>query len=194
MSTTSTSDELRQKHRQQRAKLPADTQVEHAAALGTRLLSLPKVQQANHIAAYIAIRGEISLASAMTQLSELGKHVYLPVLRGQAMHFSPWKPCQPLLKKGFGLLEPDAPESEWIPAEKLDLVLAPLVVFDKECNRIGQGGGFYDRTFAFRQGTKSTPFLLGVAHEEQHEEQLPVEHWDVPLDMIATNQALYTRE
>lgn len=193
MTTTSTSDELRQKHRQRRAILPAETQTENAAALSTRLLSLPSVQQANHIAAYIAIRGEISLTHVMAQLSESGKRIYLPVLRGQAMHFSPWKPAQPLLKKGFGLLEPDAPESEWIPAEKLDLVLAPLVVFDKDCNRIGQGGGFYDRTFAFRQGTRATPFLLGVAHEDQREPQLPIEHWDVPLDMIATNQTLYTR-
>lgn len=193
MTTTSTSDELRQKHRQQRAKLPTDTQTEHATALSTRLLSLPSVQQANHIAAYIAIRGEISLTNVMAQLSETGKRIYLPVLRGQTMHFSPWKPSQPLLKKGFGLLEPDAPESEWIPAEKLDLVLAPLVVFDKECNRIGQGGGYYDRTFAFRQDTSTTPYLLGVAHEDQHEPQLPTEHWDVPLDMIATNQTLYTR-
>lgn len=188
-----TSDELRQKHRQQRAHLPTDTQAERAEALCERLLSLPIVQQANHIAAYIAIRGEISLATVMAQLSETGKHVYLPVLRGQAMHFSPWIPTQPLLKKGFGLFEPDAPESEWIPAEKLDLVLAPLVVFDKECNRIGQGGGFYDRTFAFRQDTSCSPFLLGVAHDDQREPQLPVERWDVPLDMIATQQALYTR-
>lgn len=193
MTTTSTSDELRQKHRQQRAKLPTDTQAEHAAALSTRLLSLPSVQQANHVAAYIAIRGEISLTSVMAQLSESGKQIYLPVLRGQAMHFSPWKPSQPLLKKGFGLLEPDTPQSEWIPPKELDLVLAPLVVFDKECNRIGQGGGFYDRTFAFRHGTSATPSLLGVAHEDQREPQLPVEHWDVPLDMIATNQTLYTR-
>ena len=193
MTTASTSDELRQKHRQQRAALTADIQAKHADALCQRLLSLPAVQHSDHIAAYIAIRGEISLATVITQLSGAGKHIYLPVLRGQAMHFSPWKPTQPLLKKGFGLLEPDAPESEWIPAKKLHLVLAPLVVFDKECNRIGQGGGFYDRTFAFRHGTNTSPILLGVAHEDQYEAQLPIEDWDVPLDMIATNKSLYTR-
>jgi len=194
MPTGPTAEYLRDLHRQKRAVINAKCQHAHAEALCERLLALSCVRAAQHITAYIAIRGEISLTPTMQKLSAMGKQLYLPILRDDSMHFAPWTPGQALLKKGFGLLEPDAPESSWLPATQLDLVLAPLVVFDKQCNRIGQGGGYYDRTFAFRQSSESnSPTLLGVAHESQHEAKLPVQHWDVPLDMIATNKALHTR-
>lgn len=196
MSIVSTQEQWREKHRQQRAAIDAKTQQAHADSLLDRLMALPCVQSAQHIAAYIAIRGEISLTPAMQQLSDAGKQFYLPVLReNSSMHFAPWAPGEPLLKKGFGLLEPDVPESSWRPAERLDLVLAPLVVFDSDCNRIGQGGGYYDRTFAFRKSHAiKAPVLLGVAHESQREAKLAVQPWDVPLDMIATDSTLYIRQ
>ena len=72
------------------------------------------------------------------------------------------------------------------------LVLAPLVVFDGNCNRIGMGGGFYDRSFAFRKNPAITrPRLIGVAHETQKVEHIVPEQWDVQLDMIVTEQMLY---
>ena len=73
-----------------------------------------------------------------------------------------------------------------------DLVLAPLVVFDADRNRIGMGGGFYDRSFAFRKNSGiETPLLIGVAHELQKVDRLIPEDWDVRLDMIVTDQATY---
>lgn len=192
---TETPEALRQAHRKRRAALPADTLEAHAQALAERLLALPAVRAAEHVAVYIAIRGEISLAPTIDALDRLGKTLYLPILRGEAMHFAPWLPTQPLEKRGFGLLEPDVDESQWRPPETLDLVLAPLVVFDSQCNRIGQGGGYYDRTFAFRAGAdECRPVLLGVAHEQQREAALPVQDWDIPLDAIATESALYARQ
>jgi len=76
--------------------------------------------------------------------------------------------------------------------QQLDLVLAPLVVFDENCNRIGMGGGFYDRSFAFRKDSQVTkPVLIGVAHDFQKVQQIVPEDWDVRLDMIVTNKAIY---
>ncbi|MGB0866544.1 MAG: 5-formyltetrahydrofolate cyclo-ligase [Granulosicoccaceae bacterium] len=194
MAEVKSPDELRQSHRRLRAALPQQTQQLHAEALCQRLLAISALQHANHIAVYIAIRGEISLEPTIKQLEHLGKVLYLPILRGEAMHFAPWQSDGKLQKKGFGLLEPDVCESQWKPAHELDLVLAPLVVFDSQCNRIGQGGGYYDRTFAFRANqSTANPVLIGVAHEQQREPQLPVESWDIPLDAIATNKALYQR-
>lgn len=187
-------DQLREQHRQARAALGDESQHRHAKALSERLLALPEVQHARHIAAYIAIRGEISLAPAIKLLELTGAQIYLPVLRGESMHFAPWHSAQKLLKKGFGLLEPDAAEKDWRRATELDLVLAPLVVFDEHCNRIGQGGGYYDRTFSFRHNApRRQPLLLGVAHHSQQAPALPVQAWDVPLDMIATNRSLHRR-
>ena len=76
--------------------------------------------------------------------------------------------------------------------EAIDLVLVPLVAFDPQRNRIGMGGGFYDRSFAFRKNPdQPRPVLIGVAHELQKVDLLEPEPWDVQLDMVVTDQAVY---
>ncbi len=194
MSSNALAELLRSNHRKKRMCIDANSLTQSSLRLCDHLKQIEQLQSAQHIAAYIAIRGEISLDPIMEYLADAAKHLYLPVLRGEAMHFAPWLPGQPLQKKGFGLLEPESAESHWRPAEQLDLVLAPLVVFDKHCNRIGQGGGFYDRAFAFKKNNPgASPFLLGVAHESQQESHLPVQAWDVPLDTIVTDRAVHQR-
>jgi 5-formyltetrahydrofolate cyclo-ligase len=75
----------------------------------------------------------------------------------------------------------------------LDLVFVPLVAFDKEGHRLGMGGGYYDRTFAFK--TKHShlkgPKLIGLAHDFQLQSQLPVMPWDIPLNAVITEAAIY---
>ena len=93
----------------------------------------------------------------------------------------------------FKLPEPDVSDDEMLQPRGLDLVLAPLVVFDADCNRIGMGGGFYDRSFAFRKRPdRHSPVLIGVAHEVQKVDRLVPQDWDVQLDKIVTDQAVYT--
>ena len=192
-------DLLRARHRKARAQLTAEVVSAGSRALGARIAAMQQFQDAEHIAGYIAIRGEIDLAP-LFEMALPGQRFYLPVLRGQQMHFAPWQLGDPLEKKGFGLLEPPVPETDWIDPAKLDLVLAPLVVFDADCNRIGQGGGFYDRTFEFvvaarvqadATGRIGKPLLMGVAHDSQREPQLQPQPWDVTLDLIVTDRAVY---
>jgi 5-formyltetrahydrofolate cyclo-ligase len=75
----------------------------------------------------------------------------------------------------------------------LDLVLAPLVAFDAHGNRLGMGGGFYDRSFAYllRHTRWLRPRLIGLAYDFQRQSRLPSQAWDVPLQAIATDQHLY---
>jgi 5-formyltetrahydrofolate cyclo-ligase len=71
----------------------------------------------------------------------------------------------------------------------LDLVLTPLVGFDHKGNRLGMGGGYYDRSFAFllrRQNWKK-PRLVGLAYDFQQLDKLPAKNWDVPLTAVATD-------
>ena len=70
----------------------------------------------------------------------------------------------------------------------LDLVLTPLLGFDEHANRLGMGGGYYDRTFAFRRYYQhwQRPFLLGIAFNEQQCELLEKNPWDVTLDAVVT--------
>jgi 5-formyltetrahydrofolate cyclo-ligase len=71
--------------------------------------------------------------------------------------------------------------------------MLPLVGFDASGNRMGMGGGYYDRTFSFKSLKKGLrgPTLIGLAHEIQRVEELPVESWDIPLTAIVTDQKSY---
>ena len=89
-----------------------------------------------------------------------------------------------------GILYKKAPRR---PPWALDLVLLPLVAFDANGNRMGMGGGYYDRTFSFKSRGQSIPGpkLIGLAHELQRVDRLPVENWDIPLAGIISDQASY---
>lgn len=184
-------EKLRSKHRKLRRDLNDNVLQAHATALEKRFTELPEYQSATHIAAYIAILGEIDVEPIIRTGSADGKVFYLPVLRDESMAFAPWQPDTPLLKKKFGLLEPDSNESDWIAPQQLDLVVSPLVVFDDKCNRIGQGGGYYDRTFEFTL-TTNKPLLIGVAHESQRETRLDPQPWDITLHKVLTERATYS--
>ena len=185
-------DELRQRNRKLRAALD-DKQLEQAAnALSKQIFALPEYRQAQRIAAYFAVNGEIGLNPLIDQALAAGKEIFLPNLDRQALRFSPYFHGQKMRINKFRLPEPDVDESEMLLPDQLDLVLAPLVVFDAERNRIGMGGGFYDRSFAFRKSPECVkPVLIGVAHELQRVNRIVPEAWDVRLDMIVTEQAVY---
>ncbi len=187
-------DELRQQKRKQRVGLEA-TQLDRAAReLAVSILALPEYRQAQKIAAYFAVSGEIGLKPVIDHALAEGKQVFLPNLDGNALRFSPYFHAQKMRINKFRLPEPDVSEHEMLLPQALDLVLAPLVVFDADRNRIGMGGGFYDRSFAFRKNPLQTkPVLIGVAHELQRVDRIIPEEWDVRLDMVVTDQAVYRR-
>jgi 5-formyltetrahydrofolate cyclo-ligase len=92
----------------------------------------------------------------------------------------------------YGILEPKLNCSQICPLPELDYVLMPLVAFDKFGNRLGMGGGFYDRTLArlYEQHWQQ-PQLIGLAHACQQVDELPIESWDVPLKTIITPDKTY---
>ena len=185
-------DELRQRNRRLRAALDDETLAVAAAALAARIVALPGFAAAKRVAAYAAINGEISLDPLIERALADGKSVYLPNLDRESLRFSPYFHGQKMRVNRFRLLEPDVGDDEMLSPADLDLVLAPLVVFDADRNRIGMGGGYYDRSFAFRKDPQTTtPLLIGVAHELQKVECIEPEPWDVRLDMIVTDAAIY---
>lgn len=185
-------NEFRQKNRKLRAAL-SDAELKLAAErLCERVCALDAFQQADKIAAYFAVNGEIGLTLVIDAALSAGKQVYLPNLDQKSLRFSPYFHHQKMRINKFKLPEPDVADAQMLAPEALDLVLAPLVVFDAERNRIGMGGGFYDRSFEFRKdAARQKPVLIGVAHEIQQVEQIIPESWDVRLDMIVTDAAIY---
>ena len=131
----------------------------------------------------------------MNFLRGQGRQVLLPALHGDTLWFLPCDRHTPLAPNRFGIPEPDvAPEARCRPRD-LDLVLMPLVAFDASGNRLGMGGGFYDRTFSYLRNRTfwKKPMLLGVAYEFQRLETIASHPWDIPLQGIATEKRLWIR-
>jgi 5-formyltetrahydrofolate cyclo-ligase len=178
---------LRQQFRTARQQLSLDTQYRHAMSLAKHFSNANLFRDAKSIAMYLANDGELSLSYLMERAFELGKRVYLPKIRDNSMSFHRHHQGASLEKNRYGINEPKI-ETERCEAMQLDLVLMPLVSFDSDGKRLGMGGGFYDRCFAFRQSRSGKPTLIGVAHEIQRHASLPSETWDLPLDGILTER------
>ena len=190
---------LRQQIRQQRRAL-SDVEREHASfLLCERIAASRSFQQSKHIAFYLTNDGEIDLTLLIKHAWQQKKKVYLPVLaepNTQRLWFIPYTPDTKLRNNRFGIPEPI--HSNKIRLRKtlsLDLILMPLVAFDPQGNRVGMGGGFYDRTLAFLRHRKywHKPNLMGVAYEFQKQKQLQTNPWDIPLQAIATETCLYPK-
>ena len=188
---------LRKQVRALRRAMPSAERQRAVRQLTSRVTSLKVFVNAQHIAGYLAFDGELDPALLLEHAFAMGKQVYLPVLTGKPpaqLLFAPYRPDTVLIPNRFGIPEPEVPHAQLWPPQRLDLVLIPLVAFDGSGTRMGMGGGFYDRTFAFRRNPVHLPKprLLGLAYELQKFPALLRESWDVPLDGIATEEALYT--
>ena len=186
---------LRKRLRRARNALSTEQQQDAAERLALNLLNLPDLNRARHIAVYLPNDGEIDPHPYMAAARRKGIRIYLPVLhpvhRGRLV-FSPWHEGIELVSNRFGIPEPPFHTGLRRPPWALDAVLFPLVGFDESGGRLGMGGGFYDRTFAFsRIRPRLAPKLIGLAHDFQKVEKLPIEPWDVPLHGVVTDEAWY---
>jgi 5-formyltetrahydrofolate cyclo-ligase len=187
---------LRPYLRSLRRALSAEERRLAALAVARRLTVWPAFADAPRIAGYWACDGELDPMPALEQVWAANRQVYLPVLaEGSLLYFAPYRPGAPLRRNRFKIPEPEVATTEWLRPSQLDLVLAPLVAFDSTGTRLGMGGGFYDRSFAFLREKKpdqyQRPCLLGLAYEFQKVATLVRQSWDIPLDAVMTEAALY---
>ncbi len=179
---------LRTTLRERRLALLPQARIAAAEALAARLRQLPELAGAGRVAGYWAVRGEMPLHALF---SPAPGFVYgLPCLApGKQLQFAPWRPGDPLVQNRYGIPEPDlAPEARWLPAD-LDIVLVPLLGFDRHGTRLGAGGGYYDRSFAFLRSVvrPARPLLIGVGYDFQEVDVLIPERWDVAMDLVVTD-------
>lgn len=181
--------QLRQLIRRRRRELSEDEQHWASIALVDRFREQPGLTRAETIALYLSIDGELESAPLIHWLWQRGKRVYIPVLhpfsRGQLLFLHYHANSQVVVNR-YGILEPRLDVREICPASELDLLCAPLVAFDSKGNRLGMGGGFYDRTLAMFPRLPNPPQILGIAHDCQQVERIPVEHWDQPMPQLLT--------
>ena len=206
MTTPETSPKtLRQQLRTRRKQLTPEQQTLHALQALTYLqdflenhsnqATLNSLSRPLNIALFLSQDGELKTQLAIEYLWYCSEHrVFLPVLETKPdlhMAFVEFQETTLMINNQFGIPEPQAPLDKHLTGQQMDIVLMPLVGFDLQGNRMGMGGGYYDRSFAFKllsQYSENSPLLIGWAHSCQQVSQLPNEPWDVPLDGIITEQ------
>ena len=172
-----------------RSMSPAERQIASFAVFD-RLMREPHLRRAARIAAYLPLPSEVGTWPFIERAQRMKKRIFVPTTKkNRTLSFREFDSTSNLIVNEFGIVEPDSGVS--IDARQLDIVLVPLVAFDDNANRIGMGGGFYDRSFSFLRNRRffRKPKLIGLAFDCQKVEQIPASPWDIQLFQIITESS-----
>ncbi|MBF0218499.1 MAG: 5-formyltetrahydrofolate cyclo-ligase [Gammaproteobacteria bacterium] len=186
---------IRKEIRVMRRNLDQRLHRQQSQAICRHLSKLPMLLKSQHIALYLSNDGEVNLYPLLTYLTDIGKNCYLPCLaphRQRRLWFAPYRPGDRLTPNRFAIPEPRVSVRAMRTAQRVDLILMPLVAFDQLGNRLGMGGGYYDRSLAFLQQRQHwrRPRLMGTAFELQRLPLLPVAKWDIPMHALCTERGV----
>lgn len=205
--TLPTRQQIRQQIRFARRQLTPFEQNQAAQNLVSQIVQLPHLAQAHKVALYLANDGELDTQALINWYWARGHQVYLPVLHpfcAGHLLFLRYQPHTLMWLNSLGIAEPKLDIRLLVPKDELDIIYTPLVAFDVQGNRLGMGGGFYDRTLSSLLNTESSselnstlhppstslsisqPRVVGLAHDCQQVAALPSASWDVPLSELIT--------
>ncbi len=180
-------NELRRKYRQVRSELTTANRNEASARICDTVIRAGYFRRSRNIGCYLPTDDEVDTWPIIARAFSMGKQISAPVLRKNGtMRFRELNAETALSRNYFGLLEPQ--EGDFIDPHCLDIVITPLVAFDSSLNRIGMGGGYFDRCFSFLKGRKIWlhPKLIGVAFDCQRVNSLSPNPWDIGLFRVVT--------
>lgn len=168
---------IRKKYKKVRAEI--DKKKEKSLIICSKIKSLKEFNKAKTIAVYSALCDEVDLSPLM----DTNKIFLLPKVESKSnMNF--YKAGEKYKKSDFGILEPY--DSELYKKEQVDLIIIPLICADESRNRIGFGGGYYDRYLSDYTG-----FKVGVCFDEQiSAEPLPCDKLDIKPDIIVSDKRI----
>ncbi|GIU46315.1 5-formyltetrahydrofolate cyclo-ligase [Shewanella sairae] len=179
--------------RQARRAISAGQQTQYASDAAELAISALSKHNVRRIALYLTNDGELDTKPLIEALWQQDIEVYLPRLHPFSagnLVFLRYTANTKLVQNSLKIWEPKLDITQMLLTHELDVVITPLVAFDKQGNRMGMGGGYYDRTLAnWQQSGK--PYPIGFSHDCQQVDTLPCEHWDVPLPMIITPNTVF---
>ncbi len=186
-------NQIRKELRARRTDLAGDRKSSFDEAINRHLVEYAHAARLSDIAAYMAFDGEPDLAPALRQLEADGVTIALPVVKEVAgrstMVFHRWTRDCALAPNRYGILEPSGTEE--IPIPRFDIVLVPLVGWDRRGSRLGMGASYYDRAFQpFAQSPR--PMRMGVGYSAQEHSGIPLDPWDIRLHAMLTEKGWFT--
>ena len=185
----------RRRLRALRRSMPRAERAAAERAIAARLRRLGCARPGLRVAAYLAMPGEASLADFLAAASATGTRLWVPRIasrRRRTLEFVELAPGASLRRGGYGISEP-AGRSRPVRIGNLDVVLVPLVAFDRAGHRLGMGAGYYDRALAARRDRDRAyrrPKLVGIAYACQEVDSIEPRPWDVALDAVVTEREL----
>lgn len=188
--------EIRKKALQMRNELTEAYRTQADEKIFQKLISLESYQQAQMILSYVPYKSETDTRSILKKALEDGKTVAVPKVldKNGIMEFYEISSLQELVKGYQGIEEPDITEKEPVNIEKQPdsiLMIMPGAAFDRKCNRIGYGGGFYDRYL--NKHSRTHKKTIAVCYEIQLVDEIPAEILDVKPDMVLTEQHIFEK-
>lgn len=178
---------VRRQGRLARGNLTDDQRRRASRIIADRVVNSASFRRCRLIACYLATRYEVDTCSIIARAWRMKKRVFAPVIgRKYRMLFREVSEDSDIIFNRYGIAEPVA--GAVLEARDLDLVIAPVVAFDNDNNRVGFGGGYYDRTFSFLKNRRNLlrPRLVGIAFDSQRVEKIFVNPWDITPARIYT--------
>lgn len=178
---------MRREVRAARRAIPEPRRRAADQAILARIRSLPIWRSARHVAIFLPFDGEPDLTPLLHEAGR--RRFFVPVITRKTMSFAWLGPGVSLVPNFYGILEPEP--KLLVDPRSLDLVLTPLVAFDRRGTRVGVGAGYYDRCFSFLRHREiwRRPKLVGCAYQLQQRDSIERNPWDVPLWAAVTEQA-----
>jgi len=176
--------ELRQDAIARRDALPAQVRQAAAEAIAARAFPLP-IAPGTIVSGFMPMKSEISPLPLMKKLAGQGARLALPVTpsRGKPLIMRAWAFGEPLAEGVWGIRQPEPEAAEVEP----DILLVPLLAFDRAGYRLGYGGGYYDRTITGLRAKKRIA-AVGIAYASQEVPAVPKSEGDARLDLVLTER------
>lgn len=162
-----------------------------SAKLVENLLALPEFLRAKTVLIYRATRGEARLDALLAAPEAQGKRFSYPLCVSKTEMLARVPRGEGGWKRGaYGIWEPVLEQSDPVLPEEIDLVICPCTAFDEACSRLGMGGGYYDRFLPRCVNAR----IAAAAFSCQQAKRIPAASWDVPMDLVVTEKAVYRRD